>query len=301
MDDVSAVGTAADDFTREVLACLDNCPDPRLRELVAGLIRHLHAFAAEESLTEAEWLAGIRFLTDVGHITTDRRQEFILLSDTLGLSMLVDLINHAAGGNATESTVLGPFYVEGSPWRSNGDAITDDLGAEPLLVDGHVRDIAGRPIVGATVDVWQNAPNRLYAVQDDTQSPDNLRGRFHTDGAGAFSFRTVRPVDYPIPDDGPVGRMLHATGRHPWRPAHIHFIVSADGYVPVTTHVFDSESAYLDSDAVFGVKQSLVRKFIAHDPAAEAAPAGSWYTVDIDIVLSPSRLSRLEQGDQLGL
>ena len=217
------------------------------------------------------------------------------MSDTLGLSMLVDLINHGAGTGATRSTVLGPFYVEGSPWRSSGGTITDDLGSQPLLVTGHVLDTSGRPIAGATVDVWQNATNRLYAVQDDGQSPENLRGRFLTDAAGAFAFRTVRPVDYPIPDDGPVGRMLHATGRHPWRPAHIHFIVSADRYVPVTTHVFDSESRYLASDVVFGVKPSLVRTLLAHDPAVgEAAPAGiqgSWYTVDVDIVLQSGSLS----------
>jgi protocatechuate 3,4-dioxygenase beta subunit len=221
---------------------------------------------------------------------TDRRQEFILLSDTLGLSMLVDLVNHAAGGSATESTVLGPFHVEGSPWRSNGDSITEDLGAQPLLVSGHVRDTSGRPLPGATVDVWQNASNQLYAVQDDGQSPENLRGRFRTGHDGAFAFRTVRPVDYPIPDDGPVGRMLHATGRHPWRPAHIHCIVSADGFIPVTTHVFDSASPYLESDVVFGVKQSLVRTLVAHDPADEAEPpgiGGRWYTVEIDIALQP--------------
>jgi hydroxyquinol 1,2-dioxygenase len=189
-----------------------------------------------------------------------------------------------------------PCYVEGSPWRAKGDAITDDLGAEPLLVAGHVLDTAGRPIAGATVDVWQNATNRLYAVQDDGQSTENLRGRFLTDAEGGFAFRTVRPVDYPIPDDGPVGRMLHATGRHPWRPAHIHFIVSADGYRSVTTHVFDSESRYLASDAVFGVKPSLVRTLVPHDPAIEAAPEGirgTWYSVDIDMVLQPEdRVSR---------
>lgn len=283
-------------LTRQVIERLDQCPDPRLRELVGGVIRHVHEFAAEQALTEAELMAGIGFLTEVGQMCTDRRQEFILLSDTLGLSMLVDLINHGAGSSATESTVLGPFYVEGSPWRSNGDAITDDLGAQPLLVSGHVRNTAGRPLPDATVDVWQNATNRLYAVQDDAQSPENLRGRFRTDGDGAFAFRTVRPVDYPIPDDGPVGRMLRATGRHPWRPAHIHFIVSADGYIPVTTHVFDSESAYLESDVVFGVKQSLVRTLVAHDLAAEAAPAGiqgRWYTVDIGVVLEPVAPSSL--------
>jgi len=289
-DDLTAAGTTARDLTAEVIGRLDHCPDPRLRELVTGLIRHLHAFALEESLTEAEWMAGIRFLTEVGEMCSDQRQEFMLLSDTLGLSMLVDQINHGSRGSATESTVLGPFYVEGSPWRINGDAITDDFGAQPLLVSGHVRDTAGRPLVDATVDVWQNATNRLYAVQDGGQSPENLRGRFRTSADGAFSFRTVRPVDYPIPDDGPVGRMLEATGRHSWRPAHIHFIVSADGCIPITTHVFDSASAFLDSDAVFGVKGSLVRKLAAHDAAAETAPAeiqGSWYTVDIDIVLQP--------------
>ena len=283
-------------LTRQVIERLDQCPDPRLRELVGGVIRHVHEFAVEQALTEAELMAGIGFLTEVGQMCTDRRQEFILLSDTVGLSMLVDLINHGAGSTATESTVLGPFYVEGSPWRSNGDAITDDLGAQPLLVSGHVRNTAGLPLPGATVDVWQNATNRLYAVQDDAQSPENLRGRFRTDGDGAFAFRTVRPVDYPIPDDGPVGRMLRATGRHPWRPAHIHFIVTADGYIPVTTHVFDSESAYLESDVVFGVKQSLVRTLVAHDPAAEAAPAGvqgPWYTVDIGVVLEPDAPSSL--------
>ena len=295
-DDLTAAGTASGDLTAEVIGRLEHCPDPRLRELVTGVIRHLHAFALEASLTEEEWMAGIRFLTEVGEMCSDQRQEFVLLSDTLGLSMLVDQINHGSGGSATKSTVLGPFYVEGSPWRTNGDAITDDLGSQPLLVSGHVRDTAGLPLADATVDVWQNATNRLYAVQDGEQPPENLRGRFRTDAGGAFSFRTVRPVDYPIPDDGPVGRMLEATGRHPWRPAHIHFIASADRCIPVTTHIFDSASAYLDSDAVFGVKQSLVRKLVAHDPAAEAAPAGitgAWYTVDIDIVLQPDVAKRL--------
>jgi len=289
-DDLTARGTSASALTEQVVGRLEHCSDPRLRELASGLIRHLHAFAVEEALTESEWLAGIGFLTEVGQMCSDRRQEFILLSDTLGLSMLVDLVNHGAASSATESTVLGPFYVEGSPWRSNGDAITDDLGAQPLIVTGHVRDTDGRPLTGATVDVWQNATNRLYAVQDDGQMPENLRGRFRTDSAGGFAFRTVRPVDYPIPDDGPVGRMLQATGRHPWRPAHIHFIVSAAGFIPVTTHVFDSESRYLESDVVFGVKQSLVRTLVAHDPAVEAEPpgiVGPWYTVGIDILLQP--------------
>jgi hydroxyquinol 1,2-dioxygenase len=293
-DDMTATSESARALTRQVIDRLKDCPDPRLRALMSGLIRHLHAFAAEESLTEAEWLAGIRFLTEVGHLCDDRRQEFILLSDTLGLSMLVDLINHGTGTDATESTVLGPFYVADSPWRSNGDAMTDDLVSQPLLVHGHVRDTGGRSLAGATVDVWQNAPNMLYAVQDETQNPDNLRGRFRTDGDGAFSFRTVRPVDYPIPADGPVGAMLRASGRHPWRPAHIHFVVSAEGCRTVTTHVFDSESAYLESDAVFGVKPSLVHTLEPHDGDREPEPAGihgRWYTVEVEIVLEPATAS----------
>jgi hydroxyquinol 1,2-dioxygenase len=283
--------TAAAELTQRAVDSLQACPDPRLRELLGSLIRALHGFAVENALTEAEWFAAIRFLTDVGQKCDDRRQEFILLSDTLGLSMMVDLVNHETGSDATESTVLGPFYVADSPWRNNDDAITDDLGSQPLLVTGHVRDTHGRPLSGAVVDVWQNATNRLYAVQDEQQSPDNLRGRFRTDADGAFAFRTLRPVDYPIPDDGPVGRMLKATGRHPWRPAHVHVIATAEGYAPVTTHFFDSESKYLDSDVVFGVKQSLVHTFVAHDPATDEAPSGilgPWYTTDVDIVLQPT-------------
>jgi len=283
--------TSATDITESVIRRYDGCADPRLREIMQALVAHLHGFVTEVALTPEEWAAAIGVLTATGHITDERRQEFILWSDTLGVSMLVDALANPLPAGATESTVLGPFYVEGSPWRSNGDAITGDLGTQPLLVSGHVRDTAGRPLSGATVDVWQNATNRLYAVQDGAQSPENLRGRFHTDVDGAFAFRTVRPVDYPIPDDGPVGRMLQATRRHPWRPAHIHFMVSADGCIPVTTHVFDSASPYLESDVVFGVKQSLVRTLVEHDPAVEPVPAGvngRWYTVDVDIALSPA-------------
>ena len=288
---MTASGETSDELTAQAIDSLAGCSDPRLRDVLTSLIRSLHHFAVETSLTEAEWLAGIHFLTDVGRITSPHRQEFILLSDTLGLSMLVDLINHGAGGGATESTVLGPFYVPDSPWRANGDAITDDLGDNPLLVSGHVRDTIGRAIPDAVVDVWQNATNRLYAVQDEHQSPDNLRGRFHTDSDGAFAFRTVRPVDYPIPDDGPVGHMLAVTGRHAWRPAHVHLIVAANGHGKVTTHIFDSTSRYLDSDVVFGVKPSLVRTFVEHDPAVEPPPpgiAGRWCSVDIEIVLQPN-------------
>lgn len=282
---------SARELTTRVVDSLAACPDSRLRDLLGNLIRSVHAFAVDNAVTETELMAAVQFLTDVGHMCSGHRQEFILLSDTLGVSMLVDLVNHGASSVATESTVLGPFYATGSPWRNNGDAITDDLGSRPLLVSGQVRTTAAEPIPGAILDVWQNAANRLYAVQDEQQDSGNLRGRFRSEADGSFAFRTIRPVDYPIPDDGPVGRMLRATGRHPWRPAHIHVIARADGFVPVTTHLFDSESPYLDSDVVFGVKQSLVHAFVEHDPALEAPPAGidgPWYTIDTDIVLRPT-------------
>jgi catechol 1,2-dioxygenase len=289
--DVTDTEDSARELTGRAVDSLAACPDPRLRELLGNLIRSLHAFVIESAVTERELGSAVQFLTDVGHMCSDRRQEFILLSDTLGVSMMVDLVNHGASSVATESTVLGPFYASGSPWRNNGDAITDDLGARPLVVSGRVRSTSGEPIPGAILDVWQNAANRLYAVQDEKQVLGNLRGRFRSEFDGSYAFRTIRPVDYPIPADGPVGRMLQATGRHPWRPAHIHVIASADGFVPVTTHLFDSESPYLDSDVVFGVKQSLVRRLVEHDPSLEVTPEGidgPWYTIDTDIVLRPT-------------
>jgi hydroxyquinol 1,2-dioxygenase len=257
--------TSSEDLTGEVLGRLAGTPDPRLREIMRALVRHLHAFAAEVGLTEAEWLAGIRFLTETGQICDDVRQEFILLSDTLGLSMLVDLINHGSDDpQATEPTVLGPFYVPGSPWREYGESMMTWSGArgQPAVVRGRVLSADGGPLAGAVLDLWQNDASGYYAVQQpDVQPADNLRGRYRTDPAGRYEVRTLRPVPYPIPDDGPVGRLLALTGRHPWRAAHLHFIVSADGHTPVTTHIFDSASDYLDSDAVFGVKGSLVKDF----------------------------------------
>lgn len=282
--------TTPQQITETVVQSFARCQDERVREIMYKLVRHLHAFALDADLTESEWAAGIEFLTRTGQTCTDTRQEFILLSDTLGLSMLVDAINHGKGAGATESTVLGPFYVPDSPWRDDGDAIIDLSSGEPTIVQDQVRDTTGSPIPGAVLDVWQNAPNQLYAVQDPDQAADNGRGRFRTDDTGRFSFRTIRPVDYPIPHDGPVGQMLTATGRHPWRPAHIHIIASAEAHRPVTTHLFDADSRYLGSDAVFGVKSSLVRHFQPHDPGTEPPPPGidrRWCTVDCPIVLEP--------------
>ena len=257
--------TTEDGITAEVVSRLDATPDPRLREIMQAAVRHLHAFAKEVRLTNEEWYAGIQFLTATGQKCTDTRQEFILLSDTLGFSTLLDIINNAHPEDVvTESTILGPFYVPDSPWRENGESMVEfDCGGEPSILRGRVVGPDGEPIAGAVLDVWQNAANTFYAVQQpDVQPPTNLRGRYRTDSEGRFDIRGVRPTDYPIPSDGPVGDLLKRTGRHEWRAAHVHVKVSADGYQPVTTHVFDRTSKYMDSDTVFGVKDSLIADFV---------------------------------------
>jgi hydroxyquinol 1,2-dioxygenase len=284
------------DITSAVVASLEQCPDPRLREIAGAFVRGLHAFASEVGLTQAEWEAGIRLLTDTGHITDERRQEFILWSDALGLSMLVDALANPLPDGATESTVLGPFYVAGSPLRDYGENIAAEPAGAPAWVFGNVRSVAdGTPIPGAELDVWQNGDNRLYAVQDPSAPEEHLRGRFRTRDDGSYGFVAVRPVPYTIPDDGPVGQMLAATGRHPWRPAHIHMIVRAPGFRTLATHIFDAGSDYLDSDAVFAVKPTLLREFVprsAADPARPEGVVGEWYSVENDIVLVPGDTDR---------
>jgi catechol 1,2-dioxygenase len=288
--DVTAQRTEPADITAAVVASFDRCSDPRVREIMTSLVRHLHAFATEVHLTEEEWSAGIRILTETGEITDERRQEFILWSDSLGLSMLVDALANAKPEGATESTVLGPFYVPGSPERGYGESIMEQEGGVPAWIHGRVLDVDGAPIAGAELDVWEGAENELYAVQDPDAPEFHLRGRFFTRDDGRYAFLTTRPTPYPIPHDGPVGHMLETTGRHPWRPAHVHMIVSAPGYEKVTTHIFDSESSYLDSDAVFAVKPSLLRSFVtrvADDPERPAGVTGEWCSVENDIVLAP--------------
>jgi len=256
------------DLTAEVVARFNNTPNERLREIIQSLVTHLHAFARDVRLTDDEWMAGIQFLTAAGHITDDVRQEFILLSDTLGLSSLIDIMNHGSDNEkATEPTILGPFYVPNSPEREFGASMIEfDDGGELSVVSGRVLDVNGQPIAGATLDVWQNSANGFYAVQQpDVQPATNLRGIYRSDDEGRYEFRTVRPVPYPIPDDGPVGKMLANTGRHQMRAAHIHVKVSAPGFSAVTTHVFDDRSEYLDSDTVFGVKGSLIQSFTPGD------------------------------------
>src|SRR5262245_45500928 len=280
--------TTPTDITRAAVASFERCDDDRLRRIVESLTLHLHAFATDVGLTQEEWAAGIGILTETGHITDERRQEFILWSDALGLSMLVDALAHAAPPGATESTVLGPFYVPGAEVREFGASIAEEPAGEPAWVHGYVRDLNGDAIAGAELDVWQNGDDRLYAVQNPDAPEHHLRGRFLTRADGSYAFLAVRPVPYTIPDDGPVGRMLAATARHPWRPAHIHMIVRAAGYRTVATHIFDAGSDYLDSDAVFAVKPSLLREFVRRpddDPERPVGVTGEWWSVENDLVL----------------
>jgi len=249
--------------------------DPRLREIMTSVIRHLHAVAKEVEPTLDEWMAAIQFLTKTGQMCNEWRQEYILLSDTLGVSMLVDAIANRKPSGATESTVLGPFHVEGAPRKANGANICLDGKGEPLLVCGRVTDTAGRPIADASLDVWQANDEGFYDVQQKGIQPDmNLRGLFTADEDGRYWFRTAKPRYYPIPDDGPVGQLLARMGRHPYRPAHIHFIVAADGFKPVVTHIFTPDDPYLHSDAVFGVKESLIGDFKHVDDPARAGSLG---------------------------
>jgi protocatechuate 3,4-dioxygenase beta subunit len=275
--------TGDNKLTDEVLRAYAATPDPRLRELLAALIRHLHAFAAETRLTHREWMAGLEFLTAVGQVCDDQRQEFVLLSDVLGLSAQVDNANAAAG--ATEPTVLGPFYRPGAPHRRAGEHIGRPQDGDATLVRGRVTDTGGQPIGGATLDVWQCSANGRYDTQDPEQPPFNLRGVFTTAADGGYEFRTVRPVSYPVPVDGPVGSLLRASGRPNWRASHVHAIVAAAGYEPVTTHIFDADNENVRSDAVFGVRDSLIRTFRPADPAD---PADVAFVVDADFALAPA-------------
>ena len=246
-----------------VNARMADSTDARLHQVMGSLVRHLHAFAKDVDLTQAEWEQAIGFLTETGQICSDERQEFILLSDVLGFSMLVDAINNRRPTGATENTVFGPFHVADAPIREMGDHISLDGKGEPCLFQGRVLDRDGTPIQGATVDVWSDNADGFYDVQQPGIQPKwNNRGRFITGADGAYSFVGIKPVSYPIPDDGPVGKMLGALGRHPYRPAHMHFLVTAPGYDTIVTHTFVGDDPYLADDAVFGVKETLVAPFV---------------------------------------
>ncbi len=282
------------DFTEStaldaVLDSFATAADERTRQILCAVARHLHALVRELRPTLREWEQAVEYLTAVGHTCDDKRQEFVLLSDVLGVSMLVETMNSAPGG--TDGTVLGPFHMVASPPRRLGDNI-DVVGAgTPCVVLGTVADPDGVPIPGAEIDVWQCDQDGFYDVQrPDTQPPGNGRGLFHADEQGRFWFRTVVPSHYPIPTDGPVGALLRAAGRHPYRPAHIHFIGRAPGRQEVTTHIFVAGSPYLNSDAVFAVKQSLIVEFEPCDDPAEAARHGvsaPFRKAHVDLRLAP--------------
>jgi hydroxyquinol 1,2-dioxygenase len=277
-------------ITQNVLASMANAPNARLKQVMTSLITHLHAFVREVELTEEEWIKGIQFLTRTGQMCDDNRQEFILLSDVLGVSMLVDAINHRLPDGATESTVTGPFYREGAPELPLGATISQDGRGEPTVYIGRVLSTTGSPIPGALLDVWETDENGLYEQQDPNQPDMNLRGKFRTDSEGRYFFIGIKPVSYSIPDDGPVGQLLRSLGRHPFRPAHTHLRISADGFTPVTTHLFVKGDPYLDSDAVFGTKDSLIVDFIRHTSSEEAARyhvTAPFYLVEYDFVLKP--------------
>ncbi|MGY2876394.1 hydroxyquinol 1,2-dioxygenase [Marmoricola sp. URHA0025 HA25] len=257
--------------------------DERLAVVMASLVGHLHAFVKDVALSEAEWESAISFLTRAGQLCSEERQEFILLSDVLGVSMLVDAINHRRPPGATESTVFGPFHVQGAPIRTMGDDICLDGKGEACLFAGRVLDLSGAPVEDACVDVWSDNADGYYDVQQPGVQPKwNNRGRFLTGPDGRYEFRGIKPTSYPIPDDGPVGQMLGHLGRHPYRPAHMHFMISAPGHQRLVTHTFVEGDSYLTSDAVFGVKRSLIAAY-------ERVPAGDpmWRST-FDFVLTPT-------------
>ncbi len=267
-------------ITQAVIASFGETPEPRLKQVMTSLVQHLHAFAQEVKLTEQEWFQGIDFLTRCGHITDDKRQEFILLSDVLGLSMLTVAMNNDKPKGCTEATVFGPFHVEGAPHYALGEDIANGARGTPCLVRGIVKSMDGQCVAGAVLDVWQSDDDGLYDVQHEHLEHAQARGVITADQEGRFHFRTIVAVPYAIPHDGPVGQMLQATGRHPWRPAHLHFRVKAPGYETLITHVFRKDSDYLDSDAVFGVRQSLVCDWVPQ-------PDGS-FVLEYDFVLNPA-------------
>lgn len=278
-----------DSITAAVLERFDETPDPRLHQILQSLVRHLHGFVREVEPSFAEWEQAIGFLTAVGHMCDDKRQEFILLSDTLGVSMLVDAINHRLPEGATPTTVLGPFFVENAPELPLGAEVAPAVTGERLHVSGEVTSVGGAPIADALIDIWHSDEDGLYDVQKPDAAP--LRARFHTDAAGKFHFWTTTPTAYPVPGDGPVGAMLRSTGGHLMRPAHLHFMIAAPGHETLVTHVFAEGDAYLDSDSVFGVKDALVTPFAEQAPGV--APDGTrmntaWRALRYDFALKPA-------------
>lgn len=272
-------------ITDAVLAAQQGSPSPRVQHVMASLVRHLHDFARDVQLTEEEWFEGIRFLTRAGHITDDKRQEFILLSDVLGLSTLVTAQNNAKPAGCTESTVFGPFFVEGAPRVEQGADIANGAKGTPCDVRGQVRALNGTPVAGALIDVWQSDEEGFYDVQRPDQPGLRARAQLTSGSDGRFHFRSILAQGYPIPHDGPVGDLLTALGRHPWRPAHLHFMIQAPGFERLITHVFRRGDTYLESDAVFGVRSTL----IADWQRAEGDDGAPMYALEYDFVLNPTQ------------
>lgn len=256
-----------DNITEVFAGYLGPDTDPRVREVLTALARHIHDFAREVNLTHDEWRVGLDFLEWAGRITTPERNEFVLLSDVLGLSSLVDMMHSVPG--ATSSSVLGPFHVSNPPPLAIGGDMKRHYEGQVVIVEGHVRDQRGAPIAGAEIDIWQTAPNGMYSSQDPDQDIHSFHALMTTDKAGRYAFTTVRPVEYTVPNDGPVGKILDAAGRHPWRPSHLHFIVTSEGHRTLVTEVFPDDDPYLDQDTVFGVREDLVMRY-------EEQPAGSF-------------------------
>lgn len=283
-----------DTITQAVIARHAQAPDARLRDIMTSLVQHLHAFARETQLTEDEWFKGIQFLTDTGQLCSDQRQEFILLSDTLGLSMLVTAMNQRHAAGCTEATVFGPFHVADAPTFECGEDLARGAPGEPCHVRGQVRGLDGRPVPHAELQVWQADAEGFYDVQRPelaARHEHRARGTLRADAEGRFHFRTIVASEYPVPVDGPAGRMLKALGRHAWRPAHLHFMITAPGYRRLITHVFRNGDRYLDSDAVFGVRSSLIADWVRHEPGAmpDGTPSAvPFYTLDFDFVLEPA-------------
>lgn len=279
-----------DTITEAVLERHKGADNERLKHIVSSLVRHLHEFAREVELTEAEWEVGIQFLTEVGQTCSDTRQECILLSDTLGLSTLVVAQNNDYPAECTEATVFGPFHVENAPRYALGDDISNGQQGTPWFIQGRVLDNDGQPVPNARMEVWQADECGYYDVQLADNPGTMGRGVLHADDQGNYHFRSIVPACYPIPHDGPVGRMLEALNRHPWRPAHLHFMITAPGCERLVTHVFRSDGDYLDSDAVFGVRSSLIADWEAHEAGTRApndeVPDEAYYTLNFDFVLN---------------
>lgn len=277
-------------ITQAVIAQIARTPDARLKQVLTSLVMHLHDFARDVALSEDEWMTAIRFLTRTGQTCSDKRQEFILLSDTLGLSTLVMAMNNRKPTGCTESTVFGPFHVEDAPEFALGADVANGAKGEPCFVSGVIRGLDGRPVPHARVEVWQADEDGFYDVQYADVDTFQGRGVLRADEHGRYHFRSIVAEPYPIPHDGPVGDMLRATERHPWRPAHLHFMIRHEGYQTLITHVFRKGGTYLDSDAVFGVRSTLIADWVRHAPGR--APDGSivdapFYTLDYDFVLNP--------------